>query len=264
MNLTTVIVLLVWALILIRSFRRGFVKTLFSMVFLILVIILTAAFSPKMQTYLAGNETVKNWVQEKCREYIDDKAGQTESTPAAADGAGSSASGNAADSGTPADGSGTSVTGSGSAFSWLNLLPLPDDLRKNLEAGNESILGLLLQSDTVRNYLAERLAGVMIGVLAVVITLILAIVVLAVIEALLSHFAFAALPGIVNRIFGLLLGILKCLLLTWIFLAVISLLATFRLGGQVAEQVQSSIVLAPLYKNNLLMQYLPELLKKML
>lgn len=238
MNWLTAAVLLFCALILFRSWRRGFVKTLFSMVFLILVIVCTAFFSPKMQTFLSENETVSAWVEKQCRSYIDSKADED----AAA-----------------------SVSGQGNAsYSWLNVLPLPDELKENLASGNQEILGLLLQSDTVRTYLSEKMSAAAIALLAFAVTLILCIAVLAVIEAVLNRIANLPVLGGINRVLGFLLGAVKCLLLIWLVFLVIGIFASTDIGRTLVSQISGSIILKPLYENNLLAKYFPTALKTLL
>lgn len=237
MNWLTLAALLLWALIVFRSFRRGFVKTFFSMIFLILVIICTVSLTPYVQKALSENETVSEWTEEQCRNYIDSKA--------------------------DADSSGNG-TQDAAAYAWLSIIPLPDNLKENLAQGNEEIIRLLLQSDTVRSYLSEKMAAAAIGVAAFLLTLILSAIVLAVIGAILNRIANLPVLGTVNRILGLLLGICKCFLITWIIFAVIGLFPSTPAGAELLSQIKGSLLLKPMYENNLLVQFLPDVLESIL
>lgn len=224
MNWLTIIVLLVWALIIFRGFRRGFIRTLISTVFLILVLIVTIKFSPKLRDYLMESQNISAWAQTTCKNYIDKQV--------------------------------TSSAESGS-YGWLGALPLPDVLTENLREGGESIVGTLLQSDTVRTYLSEQLAPILMLLIAGVITFIASTIILGIISHYLNK--LARLPGVrvVNAIFGLLLGFLKGLLLLWIFFIIVRLFSDFDSGSMLTSQINSSVILKTLSEHNLLLSFLP-------
>lgn len=227
MNWLTIVVLIFWTLTIFRGFRRGFIRTLISTFFLILVLICTIYFSPKLRDVLMQSQNITAWAQTTCKSFI---VKQSES----------------------------------GSYGWLSALPLPDDLTEAIAGGNESILGTLLSSDTVRTYLSEKLAPLLILLIAGVITFVISAVVLGII----SHFLnkLARLPGVrvVNMILGLLLGIVKGLLLLWIFFMIVGVFSATSAGSVLMDQISGSRILKTLYDHNLLFNFLPTALSGLL
>ena len=71
MNLLTVVVTAYLAIVILRSFLRGFSKTLFSMLFLVLVIGTTAVLAPQMTKLFQGSENLQEFFQAKSAQFIE-------------------------------------------------------------------------------------------------------------------------------------------------------------------------------------------------
>ncbi len=79
MNLLTLIVILYLLLMVFRGYRRGFIKTLFSLIFLFLVVITTTLMYSNTQALLEGSEYVSEFVQEQSEIFVQEQLQSNES-----------------------------------------------------------------------------------------------------------------------------------------------------------------------------------------
>ncbi len=76
MNLLTGIIIVYLVLAMTRGFFRGFIKTLFSMIFFVLVLV-TAAFLTKPVTeVVSGSKNVREYVETQSEQFLEDQAGK--------------------------------------------------------------------------------------------------------------------------------------------------------------------------------------------
>ncbi len=74
MNLLTIIVLAYLVVVMANAFRRGFIRTLFSMIFFILVLATTAWVSPMVTNVLEESENVSAYVKEQSDRLVEEQA----------------------------------------------------------------------------------------------------------------------------------------------------------------------------------------------
>ena len=77
MNLLTIITAAFLLIVIIRACMRGFLKTLFSMMFLVMVILTTMMFTPRMTKLFRESENLQAYFHAKSTEYIERGGGHT-------------------------------------------------------------------------------------------------------------------------------------------------------------------------------------------
>ena len=77
MNLLTIIVIAYLAIVIIRAFMKGFLGTLFSMMFLVLVILTTSLVTPKMKELFKGSENLQGYFTKKSVEFVENGGART-------------------------------------------------------------------------------------------------------------------------------------------------------------------------------------------
>jgi len=224
LNWFTIAILIFWLLIVLISWHRGFVKTVFSMFFLLLVIFGTVFLTPYAKKMLTGSESITAYVEQQSENYITKKADEMES-------------------------------GSGTSYAWLGFLPLPDTMKEALSSGNNTILGELLKSDTVKTYLAEKMTAGILNAAAVIVSILISIIVFAILEFLLNRLANLPVLGAVNKFLGFLLGFAKGLIFIWILFIIIGLIKATPVGQTLTDQISGSPLLSWVNTNNLLYKY---------
>ncbi len=215
MNILTIIVLLYLALAMARAFYFGFIKTLFSMFFLVLVVATTSFLATPVSNALKGSENVSNYVKEQSEKLIEN--------------------------------------GADNAIGRLSEASGSDEL-------SLAIMGSALQLNGVKKIAAERLSEVVMKAMGVAGAAVISFLFWVVVEGIMLYMTKNSFIGPINRIFGLLLGTFKGLLVVWIAFGIISALQFTSAGGALMNQILESPVLTEINRWNFLMRYIPDVL----
>lgn len=161
------------------------------------------------------------------------------------------------------------VSGSKNVRAWVE-----DQSEQFLEdqAGTETdedglavaIIGTALQVNGIRKIAAEKMTDFFLNLIGFLAALILSAVLWIVIEIILNRITKKHTIGAVNRIFGLLLGLLRGLIVVWIVFGLISTMQFTTLGGELESQIQNSIILSTINRGNLIAQFLPQFILSLL
>jgi uncharacterized membrane protein required for colicin V production len=128
-------------------------------------------------------------------------------------------------------------------------------MKEALSSGNNTILGELLKSDTVKTYLAEKMTAGILNAAAVIVSILISIIVFAILEFLLNRLANLPVLGAVNKFLGFLLGFAKGLIFIWILFIIIGLIKATPVGQTLTDQISGSPLLSWVNTNNLLYKY---------
>ena len=233
MSWLCIAVIVLWVLIAMNGFRRGLVKTAVSMVSFVLVMILMFVISPVINNVLVEKTTIKQQVQAQCEKALESHIQDGEAQPDRS-----------------------------SQVSLIENLPVPQSIKDNLMENNNSVIYNLLSVDSFGSYVATYLATAIVQIIAYLISFILAILIVKIVTHILDLFANLPILGGINRIGGLMLGIVIGLLYLWIFFLIITALGGTEAGGYLVKEVANDKILSYFYDNNLLMQFLMSLITK--
>lgn len=201
------------------GWRAGFVKTVFSLVSTIAVLILTLMFSPIVTNFLKGNETVFNAINSKVDLVIN--------LP------------DAEEAGTSTD-------------EFIDGLSLPESIKdamKNNEAVSEYAGEQLEQLEA---FICEMLTGIIINAIGFIITFLVAAVGMTVLCFVLDMFSRLPVLHQINTMAGVAAGALEGLVIVWIFFVVITMAGSTEFGQEALVQISENPLLSFLYDSNLL------------
>lgn len=226
MNKVLIAFIILWTLILIRAFRRGFIRSLLSFATFLVLVGGLYFLVPLTNSVMAESENVQVWAQERCSDYIRSKT-EKEREKAA----------ESLEEGENAD----SLTAAAGLFLW-------------------QIAG----SDAVVDAATEKLSPVLIWVVSFIITALILTATVIVFSILVRHRIKKMHFRGADRALGLIPGILKCLLLAWIVLLVIKAVNIFGIASELGEDIDSSLLLTFLYQKNPLFGLLNKVLQAFL
>ncbi len=132
----------------------------------------------------------------------------------------------------------------------IQSLPVPGSLRKILLNYNNSEGYRTLGASSFADYLIRFIANVIMNILAFLITMLLVnLIVRAILGAL---DIIARIPGIylINRAGGLAAGLVQGVFVVWCIFLLVSLFSGTDIGMYLLDQIDSSIILKPLYQSN--------------
>lgn len=230
MNWLFWVLLIVLAVFVIQGFRKGLVRTAVSMVFFIIVTVVTSWLNPYVGDFIREKTNWQEQIQESCEEiFFQELEGQAELSAE-------------------------------SQMEFIDELPLPDSMKKMLAENNNTETYMQLAAENFADYLSEYVAyGIINGIgyiLAFVITIIIVKMILYAVDIL------TELPvvGTLNRTGGMLLGLVQGLLWIWVIFLVITLLCNTSLGAYLMELIKGDPVLGWIYDRNYLMQIIMKIL----
>ena len=217
MNILTIIILAVFALCVFSGYRKGFLKTAFSLVSWILVLVLCNFAAPIVTDLLVQNTDIEVVVQTAVEGQMMAAIEQM--------------------------GEGYDISGLEAA--------LPAELKTLLLGDKESVMDLFLSSHAPMD-LSPVVNGI-IGVLGFVITVILLRIAMVVVEFLLGVVGKLPLIGPMDKLLGIACGGAKGLIWSWVILAIVSILALTGTNTELASYIAQSELLTWLQDNNLLL-----------
>lgn len=221
--------MLVLAFFTLNGYRRGFVKTLASMIFFVLTAVLVHYSTPYVSDFLKTETPLYGIIEEKCAEAFWKNDAVEEMTK---------------------------EISKKEQIRLIEELPLPETLKEQLTENNNGFIYEALGVESFRQYLSAYLASLVIKMLAYVVTFILIMIILKMTVMTLD--IITSLPVIkgVNQTLGLGLGLVQGLAFIWIAFLAVTALAHTDFGGKLLVMIQESEMLSLLYGWNPVLKYL--------
>lgn len=265
MNLLTIIVLIIFAISILHGYRKGFIKSLASMVSIILSIVLVNIATPYVTDFLKAQTPVYDYILEKCEETFrisgtgasSGTSGQTESSTAE----------NAENStaGQMESGIGTSGQSGDTAWqeAWIDKLKIPQALQNLLKENNTPEYYRKIAAESFADYVPKYMAGLILNLISFMVTWILVISFIWL--AVMTLDVIASLPVLrgINQILGLVLGFFQGLIIVWVAFLIITIFSSSDIGKQLMEMIAESPLLSEIYDTNLLLDFLQNTVKNL-
>ena len=221
------------------GWRKGFFKTAISMVFLVLVLILSSLLNPYVAKFLREStpvyESVRTRSEKVMRNYIEKDTDEVEVI-----GDDETEASVTEDENVPED----------TQNNILESLPLPAAFKNNIIKNNTENVYDLLGADKFIDYLARYVAYSITNGIAFLLSFTIAIVLIKV--ALYAINILTSLPGIslINSVGGLLLGGAQAILWIWVFFVVVTVLCNTAFGRTMMSAIEGNVLLSYLYDKN--------------
>lgn len=240
MNLLTIIVLIIFAISILRGYRRGFVKSFASMVSIILSIVLVNIAAPYVTDFLKTQTPVYDYILEKCESAF--TIPETEKTSG---------------SGRPAEKNDQTRQNE-----IIESLKLPQALQNLLKENNTPEYYRQIAAKSFSEYVPKYMASLILNIFSFIATWILVISFIWL--AVMTLDAIAGLPVIrgLNQLLGLVLGFFQGLIIVWIAFLIITIFSNSDIGKQLMEMITESPVLSEIYDTNILLDFLQNAVKK--
>lgn len=219
------------------GWRVGFVKSVFSLLSTITVVILTILLSPIVTNLLKSNDTISGTIQSKLENVIDlsgvaeNLSSEEEKDPTA----------------------------------FIDGLELPESIKKTIKNSLEDTMEEKKEDaadfvgdklNALEVYICELLTNIILNALGFFITFLLAAVGIAVLCFVLDIISKLPVLHQINTVAGVALGALEGLVLLWIVFIVITMLGSTGFGQACMAMISESKILSFLYDSNLLSKIL--------
>lgn len=213
------------------GWRAGFVKTVFSLVSTIAVMVLTLLCSPVVTNLLKNNDTITNAVERRLEEFID------------------------------LSGLSGIVENDREPMAFIDHLELPESIKNALKDSmaenlkeKEMDLSIHMEEwlDVLEAYICESLTEVILNAIGFFITFIAASAGLAVLCFVLNIISRLPVLHQINTFAGVAFGALEGLMLLWIVFIVVTMFASTEFGQESMKLISENELLSFLYDTNIL------------
>lgn len=201
------------------GWRAGFVKTVFSLISTIAVIILTLLLSPIVSNALKNNESVYGAINSKLDMII-----------------------NLSESG----------EGASTTDAFIDSLSLPKSIKEAIRSsGSASELGNSGLKE-LEHYICDLLTGIIINAIGFIATFIAVAAALTIVCFVLNVISKLPVLHQINTLAGVAAGALEGLMIVWILFIVITMFGTTEFGSRMLAMISTNPILNFLYDKNIL------------
>ena len=289
MNILEIIVIVAFLLFAAAGFRSGFVKKLASMVALVLSVILVAFFLPYITGFLQERTPVYDMITDQCRRVVAEQTADLLTGNQAGEETGGSPEldreqikglleANGYDSAvvdslsdeqlqsyvqqyaqdylqqSSQESQSTAEPGRLEQMEIIENLPVPQVLKDLLQDHNNAEGYENLQVSTFQDYVINFISVIILNLVSFIAAVILVRILLRVAITALDIISHIPVFNMVNRLAGLLLGLVQGLFWIWVFFLLLSMFSATETGLWLMSMVQGSQLLSTLYETNLFMQ----------
>ena len=134
----------------------------------------------------------------------------------------------------------------------INSLPLPDVVQ-NVLASNDDVQNNMLGVSAFRKYIADSVTGIILNAISFVLVFVGVSIIMRIIIRCLNLLSRLPVIHTMNKMGGMLVGLLKGLILLWLICIVITIMSGTEAGIYLYGQINESPFLKYIYDNNMIM-----------
>ena len=226
MNTLDFIIIIILLGSILYGFGKGFIKTLYSMLSLIIAFGVTYYLYPIITKFVITKTTIHDNLSIKIAESFDfgklfmDLAGKEEQ------------------------------------YQAINLLNIPNVLKMLLKENNNTEGFNRVGASSFDEYVSGMLANIVLNILIFIVLFIIVIILLAIIVNILDLIAKLPFLNITNKLAGSILGLGLGSIIVILFIGIMSLMITVTNNQELVELLNGSIIAEYIYEYNPIMQYL--------
>jgi uncharacterized membrane protein required for colicin V production len=231
MNWLLFVVLAILVVNALIGMKVGLIKTVFSLISLVLALILTVWISPLVKDFISDNEKFYDSVTSKVEKML------------------------------PFD---EEEAKANEQVSIIEGLKLPQSIKDSLIENNNSEVYKELSISSFKAYISNYLTGIIFNALAFIITFVAILIILWIISIALDLISKLPLLNQINKTAGLLAGLVHGLIIVWLFFILLTVFGGAEFGQKALEMVEESKVLSIIYNNNFLLGFITGVTKILL
>ena len=232
--------------------RRGFFKTAISMVFMILVLVLSSLLNPYVGKFMRENtpvyETIRTRTEVVMMSYFEEEVNETlteeEREKLAELGISEERIREEMKKRDVPKSMQTQV---------LENLPLPNMFKQSMINNNETGVYELLGVDKFVDYIASYIAYSITNGIAFLLSFVLAIIIIKIVLYAIN--ILTSIPGVsfLNSVGGMVLGGVQAILWVWVFFIIVTVLCNTTFGQSVMSAIEEDMFLNYLYEKNVIL-----------
>lgn len=231
MNLLVLGILAFILLLVFCGYRKGFFKSAASAIGIVLAVLLTAILYPGVNKLLCQYTVLDDVIEQKIIEKFE----------------------------LPEE---TKTATRNEEIDTIENLDLPDNVKGWLIANCNGETFLESGVDNVCSYIAKSLTAMVMRGISYVLTLLVLLLLLHILIMVLDVANYIPIVKSINKAGGAIFGAGQGILIVWIFMGIVTLLSTFSWAYQVIQMIDESPLLAWLYKKDIFLKIIVDILEK--
>lgn len=204
----------------IMGFRKGFVKEIVSVFFMLISFLLVWAVNPYVNTFVKEYTPVYDTIQDKCQTLVSEQIGNKKTLDKE------------------------------EQNQVMENMELPDLLKNALVENNTAETYRYLAVSTFTEYISDSLAVMAVNGISFLISFVLSAAVIKLLGFILNVLTKLPVINGINKIAGAAVGGIKCIIFIWFAFLVLTLLCNTTLGQQGMALIQQDAFLNFLYSQN--------------
>lgn len=246
MNWLLIVVVVLWAFYIVRGYKKGMLKMLYSLVSWIVILILVTMATPYMTEFLTANTSIEQNIHKTCKEKLKKLVtGDNAATDADMD-PGSD----------PGSNSNTDITSKSNKALLDTLgLKIPEELLDTI-AGDNNLADSFFESTGLYEQAATEITAFAMKGISFILCLIVVVIISRIIYGMISIVEAAPVVGTLNRLLGIIVGSVKGLFIVWTVFAIVAMNAMTQAGMMMTDYIYESPLLQWIYENNFVLTIL--------
>ncbi len=273
MNWLLIVVVVLWAFYIVRGYKKGMLKMLYSLVSWIVILILVTMATPYMTEFLTANTSIEQNIHKTCKEKLKnlvtgdnaatdadmapgtDQDSDSSSNSSANSGSDSSSNSSANSGSDSSSNSNTDITKSNKALLDALGLKIPEELLDSI-AGDNNLADSFFESTGLYEQAATEITAFAMKGISFILCLIVAVIISRIIYGMISIVEAAPVVGTLNRLLGIIIGSVKGLFIVWTVFAIVAMNAMTQAGMMMSDYIYESPFLKWIYENNFVLTIL--------
>ena len=223
MNWTLLSILLILAVNVLIGIKKGVIKMLFSALAIIVVVIITSIFAPKLSEYLKNNTTWDDSLTSKTESFLMDKGIIKDDVEID-----------------------------------VSELPLPDMIKDKIADGTEDALEQGIQG--YNEAVVNKVSGVIFSAIVYIVFFVVAMALTSIICMILDVVSKLPVLNQINKTAGGIIGLVQGLVIVWLFMIIIMIFGNTEFAMTVHKDINRNPILTFLYDKNAIMYFVTKFL----
>ncbi|MDO4519176.1 MAG: CvpA family protein [Eubacteriales bacterium] len=203
------------------GYRRGFIKELFSLMFIFLSLVIVWFINPYVNQFLRENTSIKKTIEKNLDTYVESQMAEQEEVKEAK-----------------------------TETELINGLILPENIKKGLIKNNNSDAYKFLSAETMTEYIKDYLTESIVNGISFLLSFILASLLIRILAYVLDILSRLPIIHGANKILGAMFGCTKGIVFVWIVLLAVTVLCNTEIGKTALKLVNQDSFLTMLNKYN--------------
>ena len=241
MNWMLILVIALWAFYIVRGYKKGMLRMLYSLVSWIVILVISVWATPYVSDFLTENTAIESKIYEKSYEKLHEMVN------------GSTQNNDNSDKSSASDT--TNKNNINQEILAVLGIEIPEELADAV-MGDTNIADSVLETTGLYEQISKQITEWAMRGISFIICILIAVIASHILYSMIKIVEDVPVIGTLNRILGIIVASIKCLFVVWTCFAIIAMNGATETGIILTSYIYESEFLIFLYENNLILNIL--------